>query len=137
MSAHPEIRTLSSHVVDANRWMTVREDAVERGDGSRGIYGVVEKPDFAVIAAIQDGRVHLVEQYRYPCVGTIRFARSIVPPSTSASTSNASVPGSGTPCTGVSKWIVNKGSKALVDTRPIAKRPVMRVASIVPMKLFD
>ncbi|MCC6868345.1 MAG: NUDIX hydrolase [Burkholderiales bacterium] len=66
MSAHPEIRTLSSQVVYANRWMTVREDAIERGNGSRGIYGVVEKPDFAVIAAIQDGRVHLVEQYRYP-----------------------------------------------------------------------
>lgn len=66
MPTEPEILTLSSHVVYANRWMTVREDAIERRDGSRGIYGVVEKPDFAVVAAIEGGRVHLVEQYRYP-----------------------------------------------------------------------
>ena len=44
----------------------MREDEIERADGSRGIYGVVDKPDFAVIAAVQDGQVHLVEQYRYP-----------------------------------------------------------------------
>lgn len=62
----PEVKTLSSKIVYANRWMTVREDAIERADGSPGIYGVVEKPDFAVVAAIQDGKVHLVEQYRYP-----------------------------------------------------------------------
>lgn len=66
MPAEPEIKTLSTKVVYANRWMTVREDAIERADGSAGIYGVVEKPDFAVVAAIEDGRVHLVEQYRYP-----------------------------------------------------------------------
>jgi len=66
MSDDPEIRTLSSKVVYANRWMRVREDAIERRDGAQGIYGVVEKPDFAVVAAIQNGCVHLVEQYRYP-----------------------------------------------------------------------
>lgn len=46
--------------------MSVREDKIIRPDGSRGIYGVVEKPDFAVIAAIDAGRIFLVEQYRYP-----------------------------------------------------------------------
>lgn len=66
MASDPEIKTLSTKVVYTNPWMTVREDAIERSDGSRGIYGVVEKPDFAVVAAIDDGRVHLVEQYRYP-----------------------------------------------------------------------
>lgn len=66
MSHDPEIHTLSSKVVYANRWMQVREDAIRRPDGSQGIYGVVEKPDFAVVAAIEDGQVHLVEQYRYP-----------------------------------------------------------------------
>ncbi len=62
----PEISTRSSRVVYQNRWMTVREDGIVRADGSTGIYGVVDKPDFAVIAAIADGQIHLVEQYRYP-----------------------------------------------------------------------
>lgn len=61
----PEIETTSSTVVYKNRWMTVREDAIVRLDGSRGIFGVVEKPDFAVIAAVQAGKIWLVEQYRY------------------------------------------------------------------------
>lgn len=64
--SQPEIKTTSSRVVYQNRWMTVREDAIVRADGSAGIYGVVEKQDFAVIAAVSDGRIHLVEQFRYP-----------------------------------------------------------------------
>lgn len=64
---HAEIRALTTRVVYANRWMTVREDEVGRTDGSKGIYGVVEKPDFAVIIPVaDDGRLHLVSQYRYP-----------------------------------------------------------------------
>lgn len=62
----PDIETLASKVVYENRWMTVREDRVRRRDGSEGIYTVVEKANFVAIAAIQDGRIHLVEQYRYP-----------------------------------------------------------------------
>jgi ADP-ribose pyrophosphatase len=47
--------------------MRLREDAIRRQDGSQGIYGVVEKSDFVVIAPVEDdGSVHLVEQYRYP-----------------------------------------------------------------------
>jgi ADP-ribose pyrophosphatase len=61
----PEIETLSSVVVYKNRWMTVREDAILRSDGSHGIFGVVEKRDFAVIAAVQKNALWLVEQYRY------------------------------------------------------------------------
>jgi|SRR5690606_3469796 8-oxo-dGTP pyrophosphatase MutT (NUDIX family) len=61
------MRTLGSREVYANSWMTVREDAVQRPDGSRGIYGVVDKPDYALIIPMaDDGRMHLVEQYRYP-----------------------------------------------------------------------
>lgn len=66
-NATPEIVTTGTKLVYANRWMRVREDAIQRQDGSHGIYGVVEKPDFAIIAPIEpDGSVHLVEQYRYP-----------------------------------------------------------------------
>ena len=67
--ANPEIETTASTVVYRNPWMTVREDAIRRADGAAGVYGVVEKLDFAVVAAIGDGHVHLVEQYRYPVSG--------------------------------------------------------------------
>ena len=50
----------------ANPWMVVREDAVRRPDGSDGIYGVVDKPDYALVIACRDDQVHLVEQFRYP-----------------------------------------------------------------------
>lgn len=64
-----EIETLASRVVYSNRWMRLREDDIRRADGSVGLYTVVEKKDFAVIAAVQDGRIWLVEQYRYPVRG--------------------------------------------------------------------
>jgi ADP-ribose pyrophosphatase len=60
------IRTTSSRVVYRNRWITVREDSIERPDGSPGIYSVVEKPNFALIIPVEDGNLYLVEQYRYP-----------------------------------------------------------------------
>jgi hypothetical protein len=43
------IETTSTRLVYENRWMRVREDTIRRRDGSIGIYGVVEKPDFVVI----------------------------------------------------------------------------------------
>lgn len=60
------IRTTGSRIVYKNRWMTVREDAIERADGSPGIYSVVEKPDFALIIPMEGNDLYLVEQYRYP-----------------------------------------------------------------------
>lgn len=57
---------LSSRIVYTNPWMTVREDSVRRVDGSTGIYGVVEKPDFALVLPRWTGGFWLVEQYRYP-----------------------------------------------------------------------
>lgn len=59
------MKTLSSRVVYRNRWMSVREDAIERADGSEGIYGVVDKPEAAIIIPIGAGGVHLVQQFRY------------------------------------------------------------------------
>ena len=61
-----EIVTLSSRIAYENRWLRVREDRIRRRDGSEGIYGVVERPDFVVVAAVEAGRMTLVEQYRYP-----------------------------------------------------------------------
>lgn len=59
-------RTLSSTVRYANPWLSLREDQVERADGSRGIYSVVDKPDFAIVIPVDGDGFHLVEQYRYP-----------------------------------------------------------------------
>ena len=64
------IETTSTRLVYENRWMRVREDTIRRRDGSIGIYGVVEKPDFVVIVPVEDdGRLYLVEQFRYPVKG--------------------------------------------------------------------
>ncbi|MGA2908700.1 MAG: NUDIX hydrolase [Terracidiphilus sp.] len=59
------ITTLTSHEIYRNRWMRVREDEILRSNGQKGIYGVVEKEDGAIILPIEDGRIWLVEQFRY------------------------------------------------------------------------
>jgi len=59
------ITTLSSREVYRNHWMRVREDEVLRANGERGIYGVVEKHDSAILLPIENGRIWLVEQFRY------------------------------------------------------------------------
>lgn len=45
--------------------MRLREDAIERANGTHGIYGVVEKQDCAVILPIDGDHIWLVEQFRY------------------------------------------------------------------------
>jgi ADP-ribose pyrophosphatase len=60
------IETLSTRVAYENPWTRVREDIIRRADGSEGLYGVVERSDFVVVVPVQDGRVTLVEQFRYP-----------------------------------------------------------------------
>lgn len=62
----PEITTLTTRQAYRNRWLAVREDTVRRADGSDGLYGVVERPDFAIVVPFQDGCITFVEQYRYP-----------------------------------------------------------------------
>lgn len=57
---------MNSREVYTNPWMVVREDVVRRADGSEGIYGVIHKPTYALVIALDGDLVHLVEQYRYP-----------------------------------------------------------------------
>jgi 8-oxo-dGTP pyrophosphatase MutT (NUDIX family) len=59
------ITTLSRREVYRNPWMRLREDEILRSNGKRGIYGVVEKDDAAIILPIDEGKVWLVEQFRY------------------------------------------------------------------------
>ncbi len=64
------MKTIASRVVYQNRWMTVREDEIERLDGLRGIYSFVEKPTAVIIIPLEgtpeDGHLYLIEQLRYP-----------------------------------------------------------------------
>jgi 8-oxo-dGTP pyrophosphatase MutT (NUDIX family) len=64
-STAPSITTLSSREVYRNHWLRLREDEILRSNGKKGIYGVVDKDDAAIILPIDHGRVWLVEQFRY------------------------------------------------------------------------
>ena len=45
--------------------MRLREDEILRSNGKKGIYGVVEKDESAIIIPIEGDHIWLVEQYRY------------------------------------------------------------------------
>ncbi len=68
MSESP-IKTISSREVYRNAWTSVREDVIERADGKRGIYGVVDKDPACIVIPLEttaEGEfIYLVEQYRY------------------------------------------------------------------------
>jgi len=63
--AGQSITTLATREVYRNHWMRLREDEILRSNGQKGIYGVVEKNDSAIILPLDHGRVWLVEQFRY------------------------------------------------------------------------
>ena len=58
--APPSITTLSSREIYRNPWMRLREDEILRSNGVRGIYGVVEKDEAAIILPIEGDRIWLV-----------------------------------------------------------------------------
>jgi 8-oxo-dGTP pyrophosphatase MutT (NUDIX family) len=66
------IQRVASREVYRNNWMTIREDDIRRADGSEGIYGVIDKPTYALIIPKDGERFRLVEQFRYP-VGMRRW----------------------------------------------------------------
>ena len=63
------IKTISSREVYRNPWTRVREDVIERANGQRGIYGVVDKDPACIIIPLdstpQGDFLYLVEQFRY------------------------------------------------------------------------
>jgi 8-oxo-dGTP pyrophosphatase MutT (NUDIX family) len=61
----PFVRVKSREVY-RNAWLVVREDDIRRPDGSLGIYGVVDKPTYALVIPQDGERYRLVEQFRYP-----------------------------------------------------------------------
>ena len=67
------IKTISSREVYRNAWTRVREDVIERANGERGIYGVVDKDPACIVIPLDVGLggefVYLVEQFRYTVGG--------------------------------------------------------------------
>ena len=63
------IKTISTREVYRNPWTSVREDVIERANGARGIYGVIDKDPACIIVPIEHTPagdfVYLVEQFRY------------------------------------------------------------------------
>lgn len=66
MSNQTQWQTLSSKYVYENPWIKVRHDEFETPQGKRGIYGVVESKQFAMVIPKVDDKFCLVEMYRYP-----------------------------------------------------------------------
>ena len=68
------IKTISTREVYRNPWASVREDAIERSDGVRGIYGVMDKDPASIVIALErteEGEfITLVRQFRYTVQGT-------------------------------------------------------------------
>ena len=60
------METTSSREIYANPWMVLREDTFRRPDGGEGLYGVVDKPHYALVIALRGDEMMLVEQFRYP-----------------------------------------------------------------------
>jgi ADP-ribose pyrophosphatase len=68
------IKTISSREVYRNPWASVREDVIERSDGTRGVYGVMDKEPACIVIPLEktaEGEfVWLVRQFRYTVQGT-------------------------------------------------------------------
>ncbi len=74
MTVEKSIRTISTREVYRNRWTSVREDVIERSNGERGIYGVMDKDPASIVIALErtsEGEfITLVRQFRYTVQGT-------------------------------------------------------------------
>lgn len=66
MAIDPDIRTLASEVVYSDPWIRLRRDEIERRDGGKGTYAVVERADFSIVIPAENDGFHLVEEFRYP-----------------------------------------------------------------------
>ena len=67
------IKTISTREVYRNPWTSVREDVIERSNGQRGIYGVIDKDPACIIVPLErspEGEfLWMVEQFRYTVLG--------------------------------------------------------------------
>lgn len=68
------IRTLATRQVYRNKWTRVREDVIERANGERGIYGVIDKDPACILIPLEHTErgdfITLVHQFRYTVHGS-------------------------------------------------------------------
>jgi hypothetical protein len=57
---------LGSRVAFENRWVRLLLDRLRLGDGMEIDYTYIARPRYAIAAAVEDGRIWMVEQYRHP-----------------------------------------------------------------------
>ncbi len=57
---------LDSRVAFETPWLELRMDRLRLADGMELDYGYVARPRYAIVAAVQDGRIWMVSQYRHP-----------------------------------------------------------------------
>jgi 8-oxo-dGDP phosphatase len=62
----PRPRVVSSRTVYENRWLRLREDAIELPGGAASTYSVLEMSPFALVVPFDGERFHLVGQWRHP-----------------------------------------------------------------------
>jgi len=60
------LTTLSDRIAFENRFVRLREEAVRYRDGSVGTYAFIERPRYAIAAAVEGGEIWMVEQWRHP-----------------------------------------------------------------------
>lgn len=60
------LTVLSTRIAYETRHVRLREDAIRFPDGTEGLYSYVERPTYAIVAAVEDGEVWMVEQWRHP-----------------------------------------------------------------------
>ncbi|MBB5217791.1 NUDIX hydrolase [Treponema rectale] len=86
----PPIKQLTHELKYENKWMKVYEDKILRSSGKEGLYGVVEKGEFALIVPFDGKYLYLVEQYRYPLkVKTLEFPQGMLEKSDTGLTEGA------------------------------------------------
>lgn len=68
------IKTISTREVYRNPWTSVREDIIERANGVRGLYGVIDKDPACIVLPLEHSAagdfIWLVRQFRYTVSGT-------------------------------------------------------------------
>jgi ADP-ribose pyrophosphatase len=57
---------LDSRIAYETPWLRLRMDRLRLRNGMELDYGYIERPRYAIVAAIKDGAIWMVEQYRHP-----------------------------------------------------------------------
>ena len=60
------VEVLGNRLAFETPWVRLEEDRLRLGDGLEIDYVYVRRPRYAIVAAVEDGAIWMVEQYRHP-----------------------------------------------------------------------